>query len=91
MQLLSYKDPTGQYRAGVKVGEAVFDAEALTGHQQCGDVLSMLQDWDATGTGVPVDGLVQLFEEVECFRAVKVEVVPAVAVGVTVSPFTTNS
>lgn len=37
----------------------------------------MLQDWDPTGYGVPVATLVRLFEEVEPFRAVKIEVVPA--------------
>jgi len=37
----------------------------------------MLQDWDATGFGVPVPTLVELFEQLEAVRAVKVEVVPA--------------
>ena len=37
----------------------------------------MLQDWDPHGYGVPVATLVRLFETVETFRAVKVEVVPA--------------
>lgn len=37
----------------------------------------MLQDWDPRGYGVPVATLVKLFETVEAFRAVKVEVVPA--------------
>lgn len=37
----------------------------------------MLQDWDPNGAGVPVEVFLKLFEEVECFLAVKVEVVPA--------------
>jgi 4-hydroxy-tetrahydrodipicolinate synthase len=37
----------------------------------------MLQDWDATGYGVPVSVIVRLFEDVEAFRCLKVEVVPA--------------
>jgi len=37
----------------------------------------MLQDWDATGSGVPVPLLARLFDEVECFRCLKVEVVNA--------------
>lgn len=37
----------------------------------------MLQDWDPSGYGVPIDILVNLFETVEVVRAVKVEVVPA--------------
>lgn len=37
----------------------------------------MLQDWDPYGYGVPVETLVHLFETVDPFRAVKVEVVLA--------------
>jgi 4-hydroxy-tetrahydrodipicolinate synthase len=37
----------------------------------------MLQDWDATGSGVPVPLIARLFEEVEAFRCLKVEVVNA--------------
>lgn len=37
----------------------------------------MLQDWDAAGAGVPVPLIAHLFETVECFRCLKVEVVPA--------------
>jgi 4-hydroxy-tetrahydrodipicolinate synthase len=37
----------------------------------------MLQDWDATGSGVPVPLIVRLFNEVEAFRCLKVEVVNA--------------
>jgi 4-hydroxy-tetrahydrodipicolinate synthase len=37
----------------------------------------MLQDWDANGYGVPVPVIVRLFEEIEAFRCLKVEVVPA--------------
>ncbi len=37
----------------------------------------MLQDWDATGSGVPVPLIARLFDEVESFRCLKVEVVNA--------------
>lgn len=37
----------------------------------------MLQDWDANGYGVPVSTVARLFREVESFRCLKVEVVPA--------------
>ncbi len=37
----------------------------------------MLQDWDATGYGLPVSLIAQLFESVEAFQAIKIEVVPA--------------
>ena len=37
----------------------------------------MIQDWDATGTGVPVPLIARLFREIEVFRCLKVETVPA--------------
>jgi dihydrodipicolinate synthase/N-acetylneuraminate lyase len=37
----------------------------------------MLQDWDFAGYGLPVPLIARLFEEIECFRSLKVEVVPA--------------
>jgi dihydrodipicolinate synthase/N-acetylneuraminate lyase len=37
----------------------------------------MIQDWDATNYGLPVPLIVRLFEEIEVFRCLKVEVVPA--------------
>jgi len=37
----------------------------------------MLQDWDFTGYGVPVPLIARLFEEIDVFRCLKVEVVPA--------------
>lgn len=37
----------------------------------------MLQDWDFNGFGVPVELIVRLFEEIDCFRSLKIEVVPA--------------
>jgi 2-keto-4-pentenoate hydratase/2-oxohepta-3-ene-1,7-dioic acid hydratase in catechol pathway len=46
MQLLTYKDSSGEYRAGVRLGEAIFDAEALTGRRECAAVVSILQGWD---------------------------------------------
>ena len=37
----------------------------------------MIQDWDFEGYGLPVDLIVRLFEEIEVFRCLKIEVVPA--------------
>jgi dihydrodipicolinate synthase/N-acetylneuraminate lyase len=37
----------------------------------------MLQDWDFRGYGLPVPLIARLFEQVESFRCLKVEVVPA--------------
>jgi 4-hydroxy-tetrahydrodipicolinate synthase len=37
----------------------------------------MLQDWDASGYGLPDDLIGELFESVEAFRCLKVETVPA--------------
>jgi dihydrodipicolinate synthase/N-acetylneuraminate lyase len=37
----------------------------------------VLQDWDFQGYGLPVSLITRLFEEVESFRCLKVEVVPA--------------
>jgi len=37
----------------------------------------MLQDWDPTGYGLPSSLVCELFEEVESFRCLKIEVVPA--------------
>lgn len=37
----------------------------------------MLQDWDATGYGLPDELILKLFEEVPAFRCLKVETVPA--------------
>ena len=37
----------------------------------------MLQDWDASGPGVPVPVIVRLFRDIEAFRCLKIEVVPA--------------
>ncbi|HNR31358.1 MAG TPA: dihydrodipicolinate synthase family protein [Candidatus Hydrogenedentes bacterium] len=37
----------------------------------------MVQDWDANGPGVPVPLIARLFEEVEAFRSLKIETVPA--------------
>lgn len=37
----------------------------------------MIQDWDPSGFGVPVEVVARLFEEIECFRCLKIEVVPA--------------
>ena len=37
----------------------------------------MVQDWDATGGGVPIDAIVKAFERTPAFRSIKVEVSPA--------------
>lgn len=37
----------------------------------------MVQDWDATGRGAPVDAIAAAFGRVPSFRSIKVEVVPA--------------
>lgn len=37
----------------------------------------MLQDWDATGYGLPVELICYLFEKTEHFRCLKIEIVPA--------------
>jgi 4-hydroxy-tetrahydrodipicolinate synthase len=37
----------------------------------------MLQDWDPSGYGLPDELIISLFEEVEAFRCLKVETVPA--------------
>jgi len=37
----------------------------------------MLQDWDPSGNGLPVPLIVRLFEEVDAFRCLKIETVPA--------------
>ncbi len=35
----------------------------------------MLQDWDASGYGLPIDLICELFDSVEAFRCLKIEVV----------------
>ncbi len=37
----------------------------------------MLQDWDVDGYGIPVDLISDLFSELETFKCLKIEVVPA--------------
>ncbi|MEI6386141.1 MAG: dihydrodipicolinate synthase family protein [Spirochaetota bacterium] len=37
----------------------------------------MVQDWDATGQGAPVDAIALAFERIPAFKSIKVEVVPA--------------
>jgi len=44
---------------------------------ETGPEMIMLQDWDATGYGLPDDLICRLFEEVEAFSCLKVETVPA--------------
>jgi len=54
-----------QYRA------AVFEAA------NSGFPVLMLQDWDFSGGGLPIPLIVRLFEEVDSFRCLKIETVPA--------------
>ena len=42
-----------------------------------GPDLLMLQDWDFGGGGLPLSMIVRLFEEVEAFRCLKIETIPA--------------
>lgn len=44
---------------------------------ETGPEMIMLQDWDSTGYGLPDNLICQLFNEVEAFRCLKVETVPA--------------
>ena len=44
---------------------------------ETGPEMIMLQDWDATGYGLSDELICRLFEEVEAFRCLKVETVPA--------------
>ncbi len=37
----------------------------------------MLQDWDPSGYGLPIPLIVRLFEEIDEFRCLKIEVIPA--------------
>ncbi|NWG15669.1 MAG: dihydrodipicolinate synthase family protein [Chloroflexi bacterium] len=39
--------------------------------------LLMLQDWDAAGYGLPLTLILDLFERFDCFRSIKIEVIPA--------------
>jgi 4-hydroxy-tetrahydrodipicolinate synthase len=44
---------------------------------ETGPEMIMLQDWDATGYGLPDELILDLFENVEAFRCLKIETVPA--------------
>lgn len=59
------------YRDDEQYRREVLDAAAL------GPKAIMLQDWDFHGAGLPVPLILRLFEEVESFRCLKVEVAPA--------------
>lgn len=61
---IPFRDPA-QYRREVR---AIAD---------CAPPMLMLQDWDPAGNGLPVPLVVELFDEIECFRCIKVEVSPA--------------
>ena len=44
---------------------------------ETGPEMIMLQDWDATGYGLPDDLILDLFETIPAFRCLKIETVPA--------------
>ncbi len=46
-KLLTYRDASGQARAGVEIGGMVHDAARLTGHAADLSVLAMVEDWAA--------------------------------------------
>lgn len=56
--------------------DAQYRAEVLA-VAEYGIEMLMLQDWDFRGGGLPLPLIVQLFEEVESFRCLKIETVPA--------------
>lgn len=56
--------------------EVQFRAHFLQLAELQADVI-MLQDWDASGYGLPDELILDLFEKVEAFRCLKVETVPA--------------
>jgi 4-hydroxy-tetrahydrodipicolinate synthase len=66
---------------GVLVSIPYTDDAAYTRHVQALAALEppllMLQDWDATGPGLPIALIARLFEEIPCFRSLKIETLPA--------------
>lgn len=58
------------------VNEEQFKQEFL-GFAECGPEVIMLQDWDASGYGLPDRMIMELFETVPSFRCLKVETIPA--------------
>jgi 4-hydroxy-tetrahydrodipicolinate synthase len=56
--------------------DAHYRAEVLAAAEFGFEVL-MLQDWDSGGGGLPLPLIVRLFEEVDSFRCLKIETVPA--------------
>lgn len=56
--------------------DAQYRADVLDAANYGFDML-MLQDWDFGGGGLPLPLIVQLFEEVDSFRCLKIETVPA--------------
>ena len=61
---IPYQSP-GKYRASARTLDAL-EPDFL-----------MLQDWDTGGYGIPVDLIIDLFSELETFKCLKIEVVPA--------------
>ena len=57
--------------------EEQFEIELRSAAEIAADRFLMVQDWDASGYGLPVPLILRLFESVEPFRSLKVEVVPA--------------
>jgi len=64
------------YQPGRELAVEVL-ADVLLELEQEGPGLVVLQDLDWAGSGMPVGNIVELFEKVEGFKALKVEVVPA--------------
>jgi 4-hydroxy-tetrahydrodipicolinate synthase len=56
--------------------DAQYRAEVLAA-AEFGFPVLMLQDWDFGGGGLPLPLIVRLFEEVDSFRCLKIETVPA--------------
>ncbi len=46
MQLLTYKNAAGEYRAGVKLDQGIFDAQLLMARPDCASILPILERWD---------------------------------------------
>jgi len=53
--------------------ENQYKQEVLELSQQI-DGFLMLQDWDFQGDGIPVSVIAELFEQIECFKSLKIEV-----------------
>ena len=57
--------------------EACNGESIVIGGTSASSLKEMLQDWDANGHGIPVELISELFLELETFKCLKIEVVPA--------------